>query len=178
MPTFAINPSDLGKSLTDDHRRMLEVSVRAIQDAVSLHGPRIAQATVNSISPPPVDRGTYRRSFKAQKVANGAVFYNFAPHAPIVEMGRRPGAKMPPVDVLVAWVKRKKIGLASGPQPRGGKGKRLSRRLSDSQARGIAFMIARSIGRRGLPAHHVLAITEQVLTPIVEKAIDDALGKV
>jgi hypothetical protein len=189
MPTFTVNLTDLAKSLTEDHRRMLEVSVRAIQDAVSLHGPRIAQATVNSISPPPVDRGTYRRSFKAQKVANGAVFYNFAPHAPIIEMGRRPGSKMPPVGVILAWVKRKKIGATfAGPvQPTrkvystlGGKSRKPgARKLAvDRQQRGIALMIARSIGRRGLPARHVLALTEQVLTPIVEKAIDDALGKV
>lgn len=198
MPAFTINPKELGRILTEDHARMVEASVRAIQTTVALHGPRIAQAVVASANPPPVDRGTYRRSFKAQKVANGAVFYNFAPYASIIEEGRRKGAKMPPVDVILAWVKRKRIGATLvGPvmAARGGstrfvrktsQGTRTSsarkpgaRRLAiEAQQKGIALAIARSIGRRGLPAHHVLAITEATLTPLVEDAIDLALAKV
>jgi hypothetical protein len=50
-------------------------------------------------------------------------------YAPIVERGRRPG-KMPPVDTIEYWVRRK--GIAGG-----------------EEARGVAFVIARAIGARG-----------------------------
>jgi hypothetical protein len=189
MPTFVIDPRDLGKNLTEEYGKMIDASVKAIQTTVALHGPRIAQAVVNSFARPPVDRGTYRRSFKAQKVAGGAVFYNSAPYASIIELGRRKGAKMPPIDVILAWVKRKRIGATLvGPVQPGRKvysrlGARAkapnARKLAvEARQRGIALMIARKISARGLPALHVLGITEEALTPIVEKAVDDALGRI
>lgn len=55
-----------------------------------------------------------------------------------VEYGRRPGAKMPPVDALMGWVSRH-------PMP----GSRRSRRSQ-------AFALARSIARRGIRARPFL----------------------
>lgn len=189
MPTFKVDPRELGKDLERDYAKMLEVSIEAIQKTVGLHGPRIAQAVVGQLTPPPVDRGTYRRSFKAQKTRFGSIFYNFAAHAPIIEDGRRPGSKLPPIDVILAWVKRKRLGTSFvGPvrkAPRaystlgGRKVSISSRRLAiESQQRWIALNIARKIAARGLPARHVLAIVEETLTPIVEGAIDEAIGKI
>lgn len=48
------------------------------------------------------------------------------------EWGRRPGAAQPPVSAIRQWMRR---------------------RLGSDDAR-VAFLIARAIGRRGLPAHH------------------------
>jgi hypothetical protein len=52
-----------------------------------------------------------------------------------VEYGRKPG-KMPPVDAIEYWVIRK--GIAGG-----------------DEARGVAFAIARAIGRRGTKGAHM-----------------------
>jgi hypothetical protein len=189
MPTFVVNPKDLGKDLSDEYADMIASTIDTIQTTVALHGPRLAQTVVSSLSPQPVDRGTYRRSFKVSKVAGGAVLYNFAPHAAVIEEGRRPGARMPPVDVILAWVKRKGIGATfTGPlrrtvrvyaANRKGRAKAPNERklVIDSQQRHIALQIARKIGARGLPARHVLALTEDLLTPIVERAVDRALAK-
>lgn len=189
MPTFVVSPKDLGRDLVAGNERMKARVVEVIQTAVAVHAPRIAQATINTSTPrKPVDRGTYRRSFKTQKLPGGATFYNFAAHAEIIEKGRRPHQKMPPVDVILAWVKRKRIGATfTGPVAKtarafstiGGRAKAPgARKLAvDAQQRRIALYIARKIGARGLPAHHILEITEQVLSPIVQAAIDEALSE-
>ena len=57
-------------------------------------------------------------------------------YASVMELGRRPGARMPPVDAIVRWVIRKQI--ASG-----------------GSARSVAFLIARSIGRKGIRGRHM-----------------------
>lgn len=189
MPVFDIKPKDLGKALLKDWDERLRAGAEAVHRAVALHGPRIAQATVATATPPPVDRGTYRRSFKVQKTPTGAIFYNFSPHAPVIEDGRRPGARMPPVSVILAWVKRKRIGASLvGPvrpnvrvrSTTGGKARTIGGRRGavDRQQYGIALSIARSIKWRGLKGHRVLAITEAVLTPIVAAEIDAALARV
>lgn len=69
--------------------------------------------------------------------SKGGFFYGVA-----VRKGRRPG-RMPPVSALVPWVE-KKLGIAS------------------NQARGVAFIIARKIGRRGTKPnpYHVRALDE------------------
>lgn len=53
----------------------------------------------------------------------------------VLEYGRRPGAPPPPVAAIQAWAARK---------------------LGDG-SRGTAYVIARAIGRRGLPAHHMFS---------------------
>lgn len=65
------------------------------------------------------------------------------PHAIYVHEGRRAGGKMPPIDAIAEWVSQKKL------LNRGGKGKRLA---PDSvRVRTAAFLIARSIARKGIP---------------------------
>jgi hypothetical protein len=55
----------------------------------------------------------------------------------VIEFGRRPGAKPPPVSALVEWVKVK-LGA------------------TEQTARNVAFLVARAIGRRGLKPRKVL----------------------
>jgi hypothetical protein len=150
----------------------LERVVGAVRRAVHLHGPRLAQALVDAENPPPVDRGTYRRQFVTEDVRGGAAMYNSSPHGPIVEDGRRAGARMPPPDVLADWVRRKGIGRVYGPLGRGQR-----RRPSKQQARALAFVIARAIARRGLRGHHILARVEERLWPLVIREVDEELAK-
>ena len=63
--------------------------------------------------------------------------YNTAPYAGVIEYGRRPGARPPPTKAIARWAQRK-FGIPY------------------KEARGIAFMIARSIGRRGLVGRRIL----------------------
>lgn len=184
MPTFIVSPEALADDLLATHKGALEEVVEAVRTTVKLHAPAIAQSLIDAESPKPVDRGTYRRSFRAQDVANGVVFYNSALHGPIIEDGRRPGSRLPPVDVIEDWVRRKGIGTtltgpvqaSHGPRQKGRKGTSDRARAVANQQHGIALMIARKIAARGLPAHHILARVEERLTPIVRDRIDKAIG--
>lgn len=65
-------------------------------------------------------------------------------HVAVLERGRKPGAKMPPPDALELWVRRKL-------------------KIQDvKEARSVAFVIARSIARKGTEAVRMfeLAATE------------------
>lgn len=104
------------------------------------------QEEISSSVPQPVDRGTYRRGWTAHDTPHGAVVFNSTKYAGVIERGRRAGAKRPPSDVLVSWVLRK--GLVRGVK---GKANRAQ------AAKGLAFVIARKIGRKGLPARNILA---------------------
>jgi hypothetical protein len=150
--------------------RLVGEAVEVIRRTVKLHGPRLVQAEIQSVTPhQPVDRATYKRSFRFDDIPGGAVMYNFAPHASIVELGRRPGGRMPPLSVIEDWVRRKGIGLRSGPAKKGSK----FQRRTEAELRGIAFVIARQIRSRGLPAHHIIRLASQKL----EKVIGQELAK-
>lgn len=86
-----------------------------------------------------VDQGRLRGSITHVVERDGnelAVFIGTNVHYGIfVHEGRRPGAKMPPVDVIQEWAQHKRI-ITSTDTP--------------SQARGKAFVIARAIARRGI----------------------------
>lgn len=66
----------------------------------------------------------------------GRVFSSL-PYAIVIDQGRAPGARMPPADALVPWVKR--ILNAGG---------------TDEEVRSVAFVVARAIGRKGIKATH------------------------
>ncbi len=57
-----------------------------------------------------------------------------ARHVGVLERGRRRGARRPPADALELWVRRK-LGITDR-----------------KEARGVAFVIARAIGKRGMDA--------------------------
>lgn len=70
------------------------------------------------------------------------------PYVAVINDGRRPGQPMPPPEALELWVRRK-IQWSTRKGPRGGR-----RRLTAAEARSIAFVIARAIGRRGIEGKH------------------------
>lgn len=67
-----------------------------------------------------------------------------AKYADFVEDGRKPNSKQPPIDPILKWIKEKKI------KARDEKGKILKQ--TESRKRGLAFAIARGIGKNGIPA--------------------------
>lgn len=103
--TFESYAAELQKE-ADLPRRAVEV----IQRVVKLEGPRAVEAEFSTLTQVPVDRGNYRRDFRFEKTKDGATMYNFAFYAAIIEWGRRPGAKMPPIQAIFEWVQRKGIG--------------------------------------------------------------------
>jgi hypothetical protein len=128
-----------------------EAILREVRAEVKTRGIAMAVMTAQSLSPPPVDRGTYIAGFRAADVPDGVKLFNIAPHAAIIEGGRRPGARMPPPALLAEWARRKGIAGA--------------------EARGIGFALAKAIAKRGMPARHVLRKTALKLLHHVTNAM-------
>lgn len=86
---------------------------------------------------PEVDTGRLRNSihFVVTEDETGLALYvgTNVEYALAVEMGRRAGARMPPVDAIEGWVRRK--GIDTDP----------------ATSRSTAFAIARAIGMKGIP---------------------------
>lgn len=91
--------------------------------------------------------GNFRRAWKSARVVEvdpgtteirrGVQVWNAAPYSGVVEEGRRPGARMPPLEPIARWAQRKF-------------------RIPYRRARGLSFAIARKIAREGIPPKHVL----------------------
>lgn len=85
------------------------------------------------------------------------ISFNLEPYWRYVEYGRRPG-KMPPIDKISQWIRIKPVI----PDPING-------RIPDT--RSLAFLIARKIGREGIPGRKPL--TKVMYSDKVENLIEE-----
>lgn len=99
-----------------------------------------------------VDTGRYLRSWKTQPTENGVVISNDSPYAGIIELGRRAGSRMPPVQVIARWAQRR-LGL--------------SRR----EAEHAAWAIAKSIAVKGIAAKRVLGKAMPAVRKIIREEV-------
>lgn len=108
-----------------------------------------------------VNLGAFLRSWKAERLSDGARVYNISPHAPVVEHGRRQNKKPPPSDVIARWLQRR-LGMA------------------EDEARGMAFVVARAIGKRGLKGRKISEGGQEEISEValeeIEMAIRDKFG--
>jgi len=95
--------------------------------------------------------GTLRKSLDyTLKKSSGGYRINFGAtgkakdYVDVVELGRRKGARQPPVEAILEWMRIKPIRLRNKD---GGFVK-----ASESQKRSVAFAIARRISKNGIPA--------------------------
>jgi len=126
----------------------------------------VVQANRAAQPRPAFDRGDYERSWKVVNIAHGVRIFSQSVYASIIERGRRPGT-FPPIQPLVDWVHRHKLATNES--------------VLKSAELSIAFAIAASIKRRGLPAKHVF---ERASVDIIKacrqachNAIADAEGR-
>lgn len=165
MPTFTVTPDRLPSLFRERHAERYARVVRAVQDTVMVNGPGLAVRQTQAGSArlrPPINLANYLRGWQAAKLSNGAVLYNDTVYAGIIERGRRPG-KMPPKEAIRQWLEQKL------------RGRMRNRGRRQAEAARLAFVVARAIGRRGLPAHRILAKTKLKLTPQVQRAVREAM---
>lgn len=140
-------------------RGLLSASLRAI--------PALQKATRQAQPASPdgvgqggaVNTGAYLRAWKSRPVEDGFAVTNDSPYSGIIEQGRAPGGKMPPIEPIARWAQRR-LGL------------------SRDKAQGVAFAIAKRIQKRGLAARQVLQLTTPELLIILRAEIDRELGTV
>lgn len=90
-------------------------------------------------------------------ISNNTVIINIPSYAIFIEQGRRPLSKMPPLNVILAWVKRKRIK---------GRDKKSGRFIKDNV---LVFLIARAIARRGIrPRPFLKRATNQIANEAAE----------
>src|SRR5262245_9824945 len=90
----------------------------------------------------------------------------------VMEFGRRAGARMPPVEALMGWVRRHWRAAFIGPIPRGQLRPRRAvtrREVGDRAVRSRAFALARSIQRRGIRAQPFMATAFRRNLPQIEQ---------
>lgn len=157
--------SKVGANIT----QFAKIAEVAIYHTMATKGVALAVQQVGKIQPrPPVDRGQYRQSFKAYPIPGGAVLSNTAAYAGVIEYGRRPGQKMPPVDVIMRWVIRKGIlGRA--------RMKKMAPQDLEKEARQVAFAIARKIGRDGWRHDNPMLVLEKVGVKLIQSMPNDIL---
>jgi hypothetical protein len=117
-----------------------------------------ARAHMVEASQEAFDRGGYTRAWKASVEGRSLTIYNQAPYAAVIEHGRRPGGRMPPVKALVPWVRRK-LGVG------------------DAEAQSVAFLVARKIARDGTPGKQILSRAEDALVELVRAEVIDAVRR-
>lgn len=115
---------------------------------------RVMEADAKKFSP--IDQGRLRSSIYTEYDPDGlgaTVGPSLPPIDIVMEMGRKPGGRMPPVSALIPWVHRhgmtpriraKNVFVAGS-----NVGKETAQNAYDANVRSIAFLIARSIARKG-----------------------------
>jgi hypothetical protein len=100
--------------------------------------------------------------YKVVETANGVIVQLLSEdYLTNVDEGRRPGAKQPPTKSLDRWV------VAKGIAPRDDKGKFISRQS-------LKFLIARSIGKKGIKPTNVIKKTINEVYTNKQKLIEKA----
>ena len=156
MPTFFVQFNDLGeyeRALGKNYPKAAKRGlVQAARSATVIYRTETMQAPPASPNGGrgAVATGRFAGGWKVKPTASPFVVhaYNDAPHAKFVEYGRRPG-KPPPVSVIAAWV-RIKLRVGPAVNSKTGRPTKRGERDPDAGIRGLAFVIARAIGRRGL----------------------------
>jgi len=105
-----------------------------------------------------VNTGQLKRSWKSQMFADGVAIYNVAPYSGVVEYGRRVGAQQPPSDVIAKWAQRK-LGVSA------------------KEAKGLGFVIARSIKKRGIKGRPILTGSLPKIEDAVFRGIQEEVGR-
>jgi len=162
--------------------------LKTLWTTVSMHALPMIQAAIDSYPRPRVSTGMTRRAWKVARDQDGVVVYNPKISASIDEHSRRPGSGISAEgrEAIARWVHLHGMDKA-GPltsrqratrrnlRDRGitkeGMRER-SRWQRENRANAIAFLIARAIKRRGIPAQPVLAPIRAMLLRLVVDAVN------
>lgn len=105
-----------------------------------------------------VNTGFYRQAWKYMPTPDGSQVFNQAPYAGVIELGRRPEKKQPPLEAIARWAQRK-LGL------------------TEKQAWHAAVPIARAIAKKGIPGRYVLQGANEAIEGFVIAEVTDELKK-
>lgn len=99
-----VTPEQFERALRQSVRRVQKQAEAAAADACA-RGAAEGVKLTNDLGL--VNDGGYRRGWYHRRIPHGAEYGNSAPHAGVLEHGRRPGATPPPYEPIRAWVRKK-----------------------------------------------------------------------
>lgn len=134
MSTKVVTLGDLSSELDKFSKKHVEDQKKAVANGMLKSLPDLVASS-------PVDTGQYAASWDFTVSEKEAVLGNFAPHAPIIEVGARPFK--PPLEPLLAWAKRV---LQSSSQPPD----------YDDEVWGLALGTQKKIEKFGMKPRNVL----------------------
>ena len=154
------------------HRRLAKNFWPTVLKGAKLGAYRGVAELQNTSMREALDRSAYARGWRFSVSDRTIIIYNPVKYAGVIEDGRRAGEKMPPPAALEAWVRRHlnveyitKKGVAK------------ARKVRKDEAPGLAFIVARAIGKRGIKGKHILARANDRIAYNLEAEICSALDK-
>jgi hypothetical protein len=140
--------------IEDFAQRVIERAQRNLGATRTINGKKVRRVSSGTLK----DSLTFTINYKARSTeilfgASGKAKY----YGDIIEEGRKPNSKMPPIGPIMDWMKQKPVRLRG---PKGGFVKTTPEGL-----RSAAFAIAKAIGKRGIVGIHFMkdAIEEELL---------------
>ena len=128
-----------------EHLGAVESDLVAIAQETAMEGHSIVVEEITKSKL--VDSGALRNSVNVQPTAEGAILSVGALYAGVMEEGRRPGAKLPPLDAIYTWVVRKGIAKEDSTEERDENG-------MDEHVKSVAIAIQRTIAIAGIRGRH------------------------
>lgn len=158
MATKTVSYEAYGATLRVDDEKRRDAVIRALYTAALIGETIVAKDT-------PVDKGQAKNAWSVDPTSKGAILYNDAPHAGILELGSRP--HRPPFMPILRWVVRKF-----------GTGKKSFEDISevDSDLYAMAIGVVRKIEREGTRAHYMVRDNLSKLNRITKREVERVLG--
>ncbi len=146
-PDLLSLPSRLTRTLLRAHEQSGRETVNELRSAIIESGAIASFSGLRSIEKQFEDRGAIQAWLVGSQL-------NYAPFA--FEYGRKPG-KRPPIEAIVRWIALKPVDIGN------------------QDIRGVAFVIARAIGKRGIKPRRIFSATTDKMTPRVEEIFTQAI---
>jgi hypothetical protein len=178
MAHTTVDIADLARWPAETVHQCHSAIVGAIRTSLRMHAPRLIQASIASVQPhQPVNTGDYKRAWKVKNIVDGAMFFNPTVQAGVIDDGRRPGygVSREGQEALARWAHLH--GMDRFDSNLGLRRRVKGRDAQAAQARAVAFLIARAIKARGLPAKNVLRSAQPKITEMVIADVNAAIEK-
>lgn len=178
MTSRTVTFTQFGIIVRDLPPKLRRAIVRGLRGTAARYQGMVVEEIDNAQPHPAVDTRALAQSVQIDRVPDGAVVQVTAPHAGAIENGTRPF--FPPIDPLTEWVKRKGLGATHlrtrTARATGATTVHVNRKATDSEARGIAFAIARTMARTGIAPRRFMAKAWARLPPVLQSEVRQALA--
>lgn len=135
------------ENFANELREFSKKSLKEQRSAVTMG---VMRSMPELVAASPTDTGEYAASWDFTQTEYSAILGNYAPHAPIIEIGARPFT--PPIAPLLAWAKRVLRDSSQPPK-------------YSSRVWALAKYTQKKISERGMEPKHVL---ENMIPTIIE----------